>query len=242
MTTPQLNYRIYKEDNRHNLVSEGISRFQAEETARSNRANEALKAEGNAVSRYAAQLQASSAKYAADKNAENVRYTADSNAANTRYSADSSREASKYSADSNKAASKYSADKSFASSKYATDINNALQRDRLALETTIAKFNNAKTRSEINRINQDVARITQDMSVQLKDYALHAREQDNRDALRKANIAQGWINTVTGATNSLTKSFTNVTGGLKDVQEMTLGKAQDALRQLTNLLKEWSSD
>lgn len=139
MTANQIAYNVHLENkrhdkvtesetNRHNVVTEGISRDTLSETKRNNLFGNQLSALN-----YQEQVKHNRnteliSKYGHDVNRANAitnyygtKYSADANYAGTKYSADQHLRASKYSSDQSAAATRYAADRSFQSSKYSAD-------------------------------------------------------------------------------------------------------------------------
>lgn len=152
MTSNQIAYNVHLENqkhnrttetetNRHNLVTEGISRDELSETKRHNifgeqvsygnllenqrhnRRSEDLQKYDTKVKRQNAVTAYKGTKYAADANYAGTRYSADQHFRSTKYSADQSAAASRYASDRNFQAAKYGADSSRKASQYASDKN-----------------------------------------------------------------------------------------------------------------------
>lgn len=204
MTSPQIRYWEYRENQRHNRQTE-------------------------ALQQYGIDTQAASSKYAADMSYAGTVYSADQHYRGTVYSADKSYAGTVYSADRHYAASVYAADSAAASSRYATDVNAQTQRyvsnqnaatqryvsnqnaatqnkrlefdygvqeynqrlndAKLNLERMMTNANVARTTADTQRIKLDAERVATDTRRMAEELLLKARQQDNADALSKADVA-----------------------------------------------------
>lgn len=123
MTVPQIRYREYREQARHNEATELLGTQQLAETQRTNQANEAIREEANRINRYGIDVGAETARATAEIAAEASRYSADRHYDASVYSADAHTLASQYAADSSRAAAKYSADQSLTAAEYQAQLN-----------------------------------------------------------------------------------------------------------------------
>lgn len=224
MTTPQLRWRELQESKRHNAVTEEVSQQANREQARTNRANEAIRSYANELQKYSIETTAATARNTALLNAATSRYATDTNAATSRYATNKSSSTSKYATDA----------------KFTTDMLNARSSAlRAQTDALNGQVTRAKSRADIVASQARVQQILAEVENLAKQYSLNAREQDNRDALRKANIAQGWVNTATNGLDRITKSYKNITSGVKDnidsVRSLTTGVLGDVLKALDSL-------
>lgn len=249
MTSVQNKYRELVENQRHNIAGEKLTAIDLAERERTNRANEQLKQQANEINRYGIDTSAATSRYSTDVNAQTQRYTAHLNAntskRNTDVQASASRAnaqtaaaASRYASDQSSSASRYSSDQSARASKYATDVRARTERVNQSISALNARVNaynartqRAKTEAEINNLASQAKRNLAEAENVVKQYTLNAREQDNRDALRKANIAQGWINTATQGIDRLGNTGKNITQAQKNI--MSIG--MDILKALSML-------
>lgn len=225
MTTPQLRWRELQESKRHNAVTEEVSQQANREQARTNRASEAIRAYANELQKYGIETTAATARETAKLNAATSKYATDTNAATSRYATNTNSTTSRYATDA----------------RLKTDLLNAnasiLRAKTDALNGVV---NRAKSQADIVATQARVQQILAEITNLTKQYSLNAREQDNRDALRKANIAQGWVNTATNGLEKITRSFKDVTSGFRDniesVRSLTTGVLDDVLKALDSLV------
>lgn len=220
MTTPQIRFREYSEQKRHNVQDENLKRYANEETARSNRANEAIRSYANEISKYGIQTQAATSKYAANTSAAASKYAANTAAAASRYGATVGAAATRYSADASASASKYSTDKLYLTNSE----RNKISKFEAASNRLATLSRNQLNSAQAKQYAATAEKTAKEAMVVLADYKLRAREQDNKDALRKAEIVTKYIQTLASAYRNIhagNKDFIDYTG-IKDIRNLFL--------------------